>query len=78
MGTPFREVYETFLGKIEQDEWNLITDLGNLEQDWLMMLKSAINRFMFPRVSLKYFSKWSAHFTPPLLFIWLYWFFVVN
>ena len=54
MGTPFREVYETFLGKIDQDEWDLTKDLGNLEQDWLMLLKSAINRFMYPRVSLKY------------------------
>lgn len=54
MGTPFRKVYETFLGKIEQDEWNLVTDLGNLEADWLMLLKSAINRFMYPRISLEY------------------------
>lgn len=54
MGTPFREVYETFLGKIDQDEWDLTTDLGNLEQDWLMLLKSAINRFMYPRISLEF------------------------
>ena len=54
MGTPFREVYETFLGKIDQDEWDLITDVENLEQDWLMLLKSAINRFRYPRVSLEY------------------------
>lgn len=54
MGTPFKKVYETFLGKIEQDEWNMATDIGYLEQDWFMLLKSAVNRFMFPRISLEY------------------------
>jgi len=54
MGTPFREVYDAFLGKIDQDEWNLYTDLEMLEQDWFMLLKSAVERFMFPRVSLEY------------------------
>lgn len=65
MGTPFREVYETFLGKIDQDEWDLTKDLGNLEQDWLMLLKSAINRFMYPRVSLKYIET-DQHFIEEL------------
>lgn len=54
MGTPFREVYDAFLGKIDQDEWNLYKDLEMLEQDWFMLLKSAVERFMFPRVSLEY------------------------
>lgn len=54
MGTPFREVYNAFLARIEQDEWSLTTDLGNLERDWFELMKMAINRFNFPRVSLKY------------------------
>lgn len=54
MGTPFKEVYNAFLARIEQDEWSLTTDLGNLERDWFELMKMAINRFNFPRVSLKY------------------------
>lgn len=54
MGTPFRKVYETFLSKIEQGEWDFTTELGTLEEDWFMLLKSSINRFMFPRKSLEY------------------------
>ena len=54
MGTPFRVVYDAFLARIEQDEWSLITDIGQLERDWFELLKMAINRFMFPRVSLEY------------------------
>ena len=54
MGTPFREVNNAFLGRIEQDEWSLTADLGNLERDWFELMKMAIARFMFPRVSLEY------------------------
>ena len=54
MGTPFREVNNDFLGRIEQDEWSLTADLGNLERDWFELMKMAIARFMFPRVSLEY------------------------
>ena len=54
MGTPFKEVYNAFLGRIEQDEWSLTADLGNLERDWFELMKMAIARFMFPRVSLEY------------------------
>ena len=54
MGTPFREVNNAFLGRIEQDEWSLTADLGNLERDWFELMKIAIARFMFPRVSLEY------------------------
>lgn len=54
MGTPFKEVYNAFLARIEQDEWSLTTDLGNLERDWFELMKMAINRFNFPRISLEY------------------------
>lgn len=54
MGTPFSVVYDAFLARIEQDEWSLTTELGDLERDWFELLKMAINRFMFPRVDLSY------------------------
>lgn len=54
MGTPFRKIYEVFLGKIEQDTWDLVLDIQMLEEDWFMLLRSAINRFMFPRISLEF------------------------
>ena len=54
MGTPFSVVYDAFLARIEQDEWSLTTELGDLERDWFELLKMAINRFMFPRVNLSY------------------------
>lgn len=54
MGTPFREIYEIFLSGITQDEWDTMTEIGFLEKDWLMILKSAIPMFMFPRVKLNY------------------------
>lgn len=54
MGTPFRKIYEAFLGKIEQDTWDLVLDIQMLEEDWFMLLRSAINRFMFPRISLEF------------------------
>ena len=54
MGTPFRKIYEVFLGKIEQDTWDLVLDIQMLEEDWFMLLRSAVNRFMFPRISLEF------------------------
>ena len=54
MSTPFTTVYNTFLARIEQDEWSLETELADLEKDWLELMKMAINRFMFPRVDLSY------------------------
>ena len=53
MGTPFKVVNSAFLGRIEQDEWSLTEDLANLERDWFELMKMAIARFMFPRVSLE-------------------------
>ena len=54
MGTPFKEVYTAFLARIEQDEWVFGTDLDYLENDWFEIMKIAISRFMFPRVSLEF------------------------
>lgn len=54
MGTPFKIVNNAFLARIEQDEWSMKTELGDLERDWFELMKMAINRFMFPRVDLSY------------------------
>ena len=54
MGTPFKKVNHAFLARIEQDEWSVTTELGDLERDWFELMKMAINRFMFPRVDLSY------------------------
>ena len=56
MGTPFKVVNSAFLGRIEQDEWSLTEDLANLERDWFELMKMAIARFMFPRVSLEFYE----------------------
>ena len=52
-GTNVTEVYEAFLAKIEQDEWQNVNDLIDAEKDWFQLLKIAIFRFKFPRISLE-------------------------
>lgn len=55
MGTPFDNIYDLFLARIEQDEWaeEMGDDLDLIKEDWFQFLQMAINRFMFPRVSLE-------------------------
>lgn len=50
--TEFQVVYDAFLGKILEDEWN-DWDLEDIETDWHTLLMSAIPHFKFPRVSLE-------------------------
>ncbi len=52
MGTPLTKVYEAFLAKIEQNEWTTVEEMQAAEKDWFKLLEMAINRFMFPRISL--------------------------
>lgn len=50
--TPYTEVYEAFLARILEDEWeNWLVE--EAMQDWRQLLKMAIPHFKFPRVSLK-------------------------
>lgn len=51
--TQFSIVYEAFLGKILDDEWETWTE-DEIRQDLKGLLMSAIVRFKFPRVSLEY------------------------
>lgn len=52
-GTPYQTVYDAFLAKIQEDEWDDITQLASYQLDWYMLLESAIVYFKFPRISLE-------------------------
>ena len=49
--TPYTKVYEAFLARILEDEWeNWLID--EAMQDWRQILDMAVPHFKFPRVSL--------------------------
>jgi hypothetical protein len=50
--TPYTKVYDAFLARILEDEWDnwLIEEA---EQDWRLILEAALPWFKFPRVSLE-------------------------
>ena len=52
MATPFLKVYDAFLARSTADEWTLEEELAIVERDWQELLKIAIFRFKYPRVSL--------------------------
>lgn len=54
MATPFLKVYDAFLARITADEWMLEEELAIVERDWQELLKMAIGRFKYPRVSLEF------------------------
>ena len=49
--TPFNKIYEAFLSRILEDEWQQWM-MEEAEQDWRQILENAITWFKFPRVSL--------------------------
>lgn len=51
--TSFQVVYDAFLSKILEDEWNL-WEPSQMNEDLFMLLQGAISYFKFPRVSLEY------------------------
>lgn len=51
--TSFSTIYDAFLSKILDDEWEN-WDGEDMEQDLATLLKGAIVRFKFPRKSLEY------------------------
>lgn len=53
MATSFIKVYDAFLARITADEWTLEEELAIVERDWQELLKMAIFRFKYPRVSLE-------------------------
>ena len=52
MATPFLKIYDAFLARITADEWTLEEELAIVERDWQELLKIAVFRFKYPRVSL--------------------------
>ena len=62
MATPFLKVYDAFLARITADEWTLEEELAIVERDWQELLKMAIARFKYPRVSLDYEINGPAHY----------------
>lgn len=62
MATPFLKVYDAFLARITADEWTLEEELAIVERDWQELLKMAIARFKYPRVSLDYETDGPAHY----------------
>ena len=51
--TPFNKVYEAFLSRILEDEWQQWM-MEEAEQDWRLIMENAITWFKFPRVSLEH------------------------
>lgn len=51
--TPFTKVYDAFLSRILEDEWQYWM-IEEAEQDWHQIMDNAITWFKFPRVSLEY------------------------
>lgn len=49
--TPVQVVYDAFLAKILEDEWEY-WDEAEIQKDWLSILEGALPHFKFPRVSL--------------------------
>lgn len=51
--TPYSKVYEAFLARILEDEWQdwLIEEA---KQDWRQILEAALPWFKFPRISLEH------------------------
>ena len=50
--TPYSKVYEAFLSRILEDEWDLWL-IEEAEADWRQILNAALPWFKFPRVSLE-------------------------
>ena len=51
--TPYSKVYDAFLARILEDEWEQWL-IEEAEQDWRMILEAALPWFKFPRVSLEH------------------------
>ena len=51
--TPFNKIYEAFLSRILEDEWEQWMR-EEAEQDWQQIMENAITLFKFPRVSLEH------------------------
>lgn len=53
MGTPYQDIYDAFLAKIEEDDWSNEENELIIQSDWRAILEGAIPFFKYPRISLK-------------------------
>jgi len=53
MSTELQEVYDFLLAKTDVKEWAWTEDYELLQEDWKMLLRMAIQDFLFPRISLE-------------------------
>lgn len=53
MCTQLQEVYDFLLAKTDAKEWAWTEDLELLNSDWKMLLRMAIQDFLFPRIGLE-------------------------
>lgn len=53
MATELQEVYDFLLAKTDAKEWAWTEDIELLRSDWKMLLRMAIQDFLFPRISLE-------------------------
>ena len=53
MCTPLQEVYDFLLAKTDAKEWAWTEYLELLQSDWKMLLRMAIQDFLFPRINLE-------------------------
>ena len=51
--TPYQTVYDAFLSKVEEDQWDDLDSISVYEADWLTILEGALPYFKFPRISLE-------------------------
>lgn len=51
--TALDEVYDFLLAKTDAKEWAWTEDLELLQSDWKMLLRMAIQDFLFPRIELE-------------------------
>ena len=54
MATELQEVYDFLLAKTDAKEWAWTEDYELLQSDWKMLLRMAIQSFLFPRISLEF------------------------
>lgn len=63
-GTPLQSVYDSFLASVTADDWMLEEDMLVIQQDWLMLLNKAIDRFERPHISLQINESGDAFIEP--------------
>ena len=51
--TPYEVVFDSFLAKIQEDDWCEYLDESEYKKDWMALLRAAMSQFKFPRFNTK-------------------------